>query len=347
MRGRRGDGRRVPAPRVILAAVVCAALLVWSGTEVVREHRRESLSVLCSSVEGLCRGWAAEFTRRTGIPVSTVRLSSREALARLEHGAAVDVDVWHGGPAELYALAARRGLLSPHATADSVAIPAADRDPGGAWTGVYRGNLGFCSDARALADLGVAPPRSWDDLLDPRLAGRVSTPDPVTSGTGTTMVGVQVRRLGGPAPALAWLRRLDRNVLQYTRSGMAPAGAVARGEVAVAVTFTQHCVRLDSAHRPLLVTYPREGTGAEVGAVARSASSRHPEWAAAYVDFAASRAGQEVGRAVQVPQLPTRSDVHADPRLLLPADVRLLVTSTNDAAGTEAVVARFATEVRP
>ena len=340
-------GRRRPRPRSLLAALVCLGLFAWSGGTVIRTHRGESLSVLCSSVEDLCRGWAAEFTRTTGVPVSTVRLSSREALARLAHGEAVDVDVWHGGPAELYVLAAERGLLARHGAREAAAIPVADRDPDGTWTGVYRGNLGFCSDPDALAALGLPPPRSWEDLLDPRLHGRVSAPDPVTSGTGTTLVGVQVRRLGGADAAIAWLRRLDRNVLQYTRSGMAPAGVVARGEAAVAVTFTQHCVRQGDTTPGLVVTYPREGTGAEVGAVARIRTARHPAWADAYVDFAASRAGQEVGRHVDVPQLPTRRDVPADPRLLLPRDVPLLLTATTDAAVTESVVARFSEEVRP
>ncbi|GAB47351.1 extracellular solute-binding protein [Mobilicoccus pelagius] len=331
----------------MLAACLCAGLLGWSGTTVAGVHREESLSVVCSSVEDLCRGWAEEFTRRTGIPVSTVRLSSREALARLDRGEAVDVDVWHGGPAELYVLAAQRGLLAPHDVRDAAAIPAADRASDGAWTGVYHGNLGFCSDPEALASLGLAPPQSWEDLLDPRLHGRVSMPNPGTSGTGTTVVGVQVRRMVDADAAVRWLRRLDRAVLQYTRSGMAPAGVVARGEAAVAVTFTQHCVRQVNAGRRLVVTYPREGTGAEVGAVARIRTARHPEWAAAYVDFAASRAGQDVGRTENVPQLPTRSDIPVDPRLLLPDGVPLLVTSTTDAAATESVVARFAEQVRP
>lgn len=343
MRGRRTR----PSPRTLAAVVACVLLLTWSGGRVASSHRGESLSVLCSSIEDLCRRWAQDFTQEHGIPVSMVRVSSREALARIGRGEAVDDDVWHGGPAELYVVADRRGLLAPHVPADADAIPAADRDPHGAWTGVYRGNLGFCSDPAALRALGVDVPHSWEDLLDPRLARRVSMPNPVTSGTGTTIVGVQARRLGGADPAMAWLRRLDRSVLQYTRSGMAPAGVVARGEVAVAVTFTQHCVRQIAAGRPLVVSYPREGTGAETGAVARLRSSRHPEWAAAYVDFAASRRGQESGRDERVPQLPTRTDLAADPRLVLSPDVRLLSLATDDAAATESLVARFAAEVHP
>lgn len=336
-----------PRLRAGLAVTLCLALLLWSGVTVTRSTRGESLSVLCSSIEDLCRQWATGFSERTGIPVSMVRLPSREVLARLGRGAGLDADVWHGGPAELYVLAHEQGRLDPHIPADAAAVPASDRDPRGAWTGVYRGNLGFCSDPEALRSLGLGIPRSWEDLLDPRLAGHISMPNPVTSGTGTTIVGVQVSRLGSPDDALAWLRRLDRNVLQYTRSGMAPAGVAARGEVAVALTFTQHCVRQIAAGRHLTVSYPSEGTGAEVGAVARLRSARHPLWAAAYVDFAVSRQGQDIGREERVPQLPTRTDLDADPRLVLDPGIRQLSTSTTDARATESAVSRFAAQVRP
>ncbi|GAB79111.1 iron(III) transport system substrate-binding protein [Austwickia chelonae] len=335
-------------PRLILALVLCLGLLAWSGAHVLSSHRAESLNVLCSSIEELCRQWADTFTEDTGIPVTVVRLSSREALSRMARGdAAADYDIWHGGPSELYVLADQRGLLRPHRPAEAETVPTAYRDPAGAWTGVYRGNLGFCSDPDALKDLGVPVPQSWEDLLDPRLAGRISSPNPVTSGTGSTIVGVQAHRFGDHETALAWLHRLDQNVLQYTRSGMAPAGVVARGEAAVALTFTQHCVRQIEVGRRLVISYPREGTGAEIGAVAVLKSARHPEWAGVYVDFATSRAGQFSRRGERFPQLPTRTDLAVDPRLELTAGIRLFSPQATDVRATEKLVAGFAAEVRP
>ncbi|WP_240322679.1 extracellular solute-binding protein [Austwickia chelonae] len=335
-------------PRLVLAVVLCLGLLSWSGAHVLRSHRAESLNVLCSSIEELCRQWADTFTEDTGIPVTMVRLSSREALSRMSRGdAAADYDVWHGGPSELYVLADQRGFLRPHRPAEADTVPTAYRAPDGAWTGVYRGNLGFCSDPAALKDLGVPIPRSWEDLLDPRLVGRISSPNPLTSGTGITIVGVQAYRFGDHATALAWLHRLDHNVLQYTRSGMAPAGVVARGEAAIALTFTQHCARQIEVGRQLVISYPREGTGAEVGAVAVLRSTRHPEWAGVYVDFAISRAGQFSRRGERFPQLPTRTDLAVDHRLELTPGVKLLSPRAADARATEKLIAGFAAEVRP
>lgn len=307
--------RRVAVTAAVAAAV--AALLTWSVSVVAAPARPRTIAVVCSSIEDLCRTWAEEYTRETGVGVDMVRLSSGEALARLSRpGGADEFDVWHGGPAESYIVAGQRGLLLPYVSPEASAVLPAYRDAAGAWTGVYLGVLGFCSNRDVLDRLGVPTPTSWDDLLSPRLVGQVSVPNPVTSGTGYTHVWTQRARLGSDDAAVAYLRRLDRNVLQYTASGMSPPGVAARGEVAIALAFTQHCVKAQrEGHPDLVVTYPREGTGFEIGSVAIVAGTRQRDLARRYVDFAISAAGQRLGADTNSRQLPTRPDVPTDPRL--------------------------------
>lgn len=338
---------RRSAWRPILVAALYLALLGWSAAVVTSSTNRRSISVVCSSIEDLCRGWADEFTLSTGIEVAMVRLSTGEALARITApGAVVEYDVWHGGPAESYVLAAASGRLSPYRPVGADTIPTRYRDPGDAWTGTYLGVLGFCSNRAALDRLGVAAPTSWDDLLAPRLRGHIAVPNPVTSGTGYSLVWTQRLRLGDEDAALAWLRHLNRSVLMYTTSGMAPARMVGRGEAAVAVTFSQHCAKAhDEGMSDLVVTYPADGTGFEVGAVAVLAGARDPEAARRYVDFAVSRTAQAAGAASHSSQLPTRPDLPADPRL--GGDARLLPYVPADAAATKQTLTdRVQTEVR-
>ena len=187
-------------------------------------------------------------------------------------------------------------------------------------------------------------PRSWDDLLAPALRHRVSLPSPVTSGTGYTWLSTQVQRLGGEQAALAYARALDPQVLQYTSSGLAPAGVVGRGEAVVAVTFTQHCVRAaDAGMSDLVVSYPQEGTGFEIGAVAVLAHAADPDAAHAYVDWAISREAQTAGSEAVAVQLPTRDDVPSDARLEGGA---LLITHPNlDPDLRERLVEAFQTQV--
>ena len=340
-----GRRRRRPWPVLAAVGVATVALFIWSLTVVAGPTGRRSITVLCSSIETLCQQWALGFTRRSGIEVLMVRLPTGEALARLSRPASAgEFDVWHGGPSDMYVVAQSRGLLAPYLSPEAGSVAAQYRDPDGWWTGAYLGVLGFCSNKRLLDELGLGVPRSWDDLLAPALRHRVSLPSPVTSGTGYTWLSTQVQRLGGEQAALAYARALDPQVLQYTSSGLAPAGVVGRGEAVVAVTFTQHCVRAaDAGMSDLVVSYPREGTGFEIGAVAVLAHAADPDAAHAYVDWAMSREAQTAGSGAVAVQLPTRDDVPSDARLEGGA---LLITHPNlDPGMRERLVEAFQTQV--
>lgn len=326
------------------AAVGAVVLLVWSITVVAESAGRSSLRVLCSSIDAVCQQWARGYTQRTGIPVLMERLSTGEALARLSRpGGTAEFDIWHGGPADSYVLAVSRGLLQQYNSAQASDIPQAYKDPSGWWTGTYLGLLGFCSNRRLLDQLGVPVPRSWDDLLDPRLSGLLSIPNPVTSGTGYVWLWTQTQRLPTQA-AFEYLVAVDRNVLQYTNSGLAPAGIAGRGEAAVAVTFSQHCIRdQDAGMSDLVWSYPREGSGIEIGSVAISADASNLSAARKYVDWALSYSAQAGSPGSYPTQIPTRPEIPVDPRLI--GGVVLDTDPHAAAAARTELIARFKAEV--
>ncbi|MDN5570259.1 MAG: ABC transporter substrate-binding protein [Propionibacteriaceae bacterium] len=333
--------RRRRAVTAGLVGSVAAALFAWSLSVVTGTGDGRTLHVLCSTIETLCYRWAQGFTERTGIETVVVRVSSGEALARVSRpGGASEFDVWHGGPADVYVLAAERGLLQPYVSPEADAVPAAYKDPAGRWTGTYLGVLGFCSNRRLLDQRGLDAPTSWDDLLAPPLEHLVSVPSPVTSGTGYVWLWTQVLRLADEDAALAYVNALDRNVLQYTTSGMAPAGIVGRGEAAVAVVFSQHCVRArDAGMRDLVLTFPTQGSGIEIGSVAILAGAPHLDAARRYVDWALSKEAQSGDGGRPAEQLPTRIDVAGDPRL---SGGRVLASTPEQAAAArEELTDRF------
>lgn len=328
--------------RRLLAGVLYVSLLAWGVTNLANTSGHRSISVLCSSIEDLCRAWADGFTRKSGIDVVVVRLSTGEALARLTRPeGGHEFDVWHGGPADAYVTAAERGLLAAYRSPEAAAVAEQYRDPDGKWTGVYVGVLGFCSNRLVLDRLGLAAPASWDDLLAPQLTNQISAPNPLSSGTGYTTVWTQHVRLGADDKAFDYLKRLDANVLQYTNSGLAPAGIVARGEAAVSITFSQHCLRaIDQGSEQLVVSYPAEGTGFEIGSVAVLQDARDPDAARRYVDYAISTYGQLTGAGAWPAQLPTRADLVADPRL--GADANILDYTPQEAAAARERLADLA-----
>jgi hypothetical protein len=87
---------------------------------------------------------------------------------------------------------------------------------------------------------------------------------PITSGTGYTILATLVT-LYGEDGAFAYLRKLGPNVVRYTQSGTAQGPSVARGEVALGVTFVHEFVTQQLAGFTVDVAIPCEGTGRRAG----------------------------------------------------------------------------------
>ena len=128
------------------------------------------------------------------------------------------------GLAELYPWAQRQA----EATGDRVVA-------------IYRIIIGFGTNPAVLAKKQPAAPRCWSDLAKPEYRSEIELSNPVTSGTGYTILATLVALYGEDA-AFAYLKRLGPNVVRYTQSGTAQGPSVARGEVGVGVTFVHEFV---------------------------------------------------------------------------------------------------------
>jgi len=291
-------------------SLLAAGLLVGALTGPALAQAEDRLVVLCTPQEDWCVRMVEEFGSQTGIDTNYVRMSSGEALARLQAGAAdPEFDVWWGGPADGQIAAGIAGLVEPYISPNAEAIGPEQKAEDGTWTGVYVGALGFCSNQAILDELGLEAPDSWDDLLDPALVGNVAVAHPASSGTAYTTFFTQVMRLGGEDEAMDYMRQLHENILQYTKSGSAPGAMAGRGEVAVAIIFSHDCVKnIEEGFEDLVVSFPNEGTGYEIGAQALVAGAKNPNNAKAWIDWALQADTQEIGPTVGSFQLPTNPE---------------------------------------
>ena len=309
----------------------------------------DTLTVLCTPQEDWCQVMVARFEEQFGVDTNYVRLSSGEALARLQAGAsAPEFSVWWGGPADGFVAANAEGLLEAYVSPNAEAIPAERKDPDGVWTGVYVGALGFCSNTTVLEGLGVDVPTSWDDLTNPALDDQIAIAHPASSGTAYTALYTQVIRLGGEDQAIAFAQQVHPNVLQYTSSGAAPAEMAGRGEVAVSIVFSHDCVRnIEAGFGDLEVSFPTEGTGYEIGGVALIAGAPEPNAAKAWIDWALEAETQEIGpNEADSFQLPTNPDAAVHEASVNLDEVTLVDYDFQAAGGArEALTQRFEDEV--
>jgi iron(III) transport system substrate-binding protein len=110
--------------------------------------------------------------------------------------------------------------------------------------------------------------------------------------------------------AFKYFSDLNKNILQYTRSGAASGPMAGRGEIAVAIIFSHDCVKqqVEGFKDVLKVSFPQEGTGYEIGGTALIKGGAELEAARKFVDFALSVKGQSTALKVNSFQLPTNPE---------------------------------------
>ena len=306
------------------------------------------LTVLAGPQEDWAQAMVVAFEEETGIETSYVRLSSGEAFSRLQAEAgAPSFDVWWGGPNEGQTAAYAEGLIEPYAPPNAAQIPDGLKDADGVWTGIYVGALGFCSNQDLLDELGVDAPTSWDDLLAPALEGNIAVADARTSGTAYTFLYTLVA-LRGEEEAFEYLKQVNENIFQYTKSGSAPGRMAAAGEVAVSIIFSHDCVKFrEETGANLVVSFPAEGTGFEIGSVALIKNAPNPEAAKVWMEWVLSPAAQAIAPTVKSYQVPTNPDTPVPAEAIALDQVSLLEYDHGLAGELRAELSeRFGEEVR-
>jgi iron(III) transport system substrate-binding protein len=310
--------------RMILAAAA-ALLLALPGA---RASAQGSLTVYCSVLADWCQLMAVEFEKQTGIRTNVSQKGSGETLAQLRAEAANPRgDVWWGGTGDPHLQAAELGLTEAYRSPKlEELLPWARRQAEQSQfrtVGIYAGALGIAYNSELLARKKLAAPSCWRDLLAPELREEVQMSNPASSGTAYTAVATFVQLFGEEA-GFDYLKRLHRNVSQYTRSGPAPARNTARGETLFGIMFLHDAVAEAIEGFPVKVVSPCEGTGYEIGSMSIVKGARNPDAARRWYEFALTPEAQSLAaraKSYQTPSHPRATVPAQAPRL---ADMKLI-----------------------
>lgn len=303
---------RTPTRRRGLAAAL-VGLALASGAAAAAP-----LVVYCTHDPDACELAASTFTRETGIAVAMTRKATGEVYAQLRaERENPKADVWYGGTFDAFLQGAAEGLFAPYRSPNLAELqPWAQREAretGDRAVAIYRIVLGFGINTDVAAKRGLAAPRCWSDLVRPDYRREIELSNPVTSGTGYTIL-VTLIALYGEDGAFDYLRRLAPNVIRYTQSGTAQGPSVARGEVGVGVTFAHEFVTQQLQGFPVEITIPCEGTGDALGGMALVAGGPNPTEARAFYDWALTKSAQELANRTRNLILPAnrRADVRPE-----------------------------------
>ncbi len=302
---------------LILLSVLMMGLLL---TSCKKEEESTELNLLCVPQEEWCQGMKEEFEEEFGITVNYVRMSTGEALARLE--AEKDnpqFDIMWGGPIDTYIAGSNEGMFAQYESPNVENLLDIDKyqDPDNYWSGIYLGSLGFATNTDFLAaNPGLEAPTSWDDLLKPEFQDQVLVAHPSTSGTSYTAMSTILQLMGEDA-GWEYLDKYADQMLQFTKSGSAPAKFVGAGEGAVGVVFSHDIVKQIEAGLPLELSFPEDGTGYEIGGMAIVEGAQNLDAAQKWYDWALTAEAQALGPKYKAYQAPTVGGVElAYPELL-------------------------------
>jgi len=304
------------------------ALAALAAASAPAHAQQGTVNAICSTDLSWCELAAREFTRATGIKVLQSHKGTGEAAAQLRAEASnPKTDIWWGGTGDPFLQAADVGLLEPYRPAYindlstwSVRQYAMTQNMVG---GFYTSAIGFGYNTELMKKKNLPEPKCWADLIKPEYKGDIEISHPVTSGTAYTILAGLVQ-LMGEDQAFDYMKKLHKNITTYTRSGQAQAPNVAKGEVALGVSFIFGFEGWRLNKYPVKTVAPCEGTSYEIGGIALIKGARNKDTAKRYYDWLMSPEGQAIGAKADSLQVPANKTFKMDPRIPSLDNVKLI-----------------------
>ncbi|TAG00741.1 MAG: ABC transporter substrate-binding protein [Betaproteobacteria bacterium] len=307
---------------------IAAACAVAALSATAPSANAQNLNLLCNATIDWCELMKNKFEAETGIKTSMTRRSSGEAYAQIRaESANPKVDVWWAGTGDPHLQAASEGLTEVYQSPQLAKLQPWARKvataSGNRTVGIYLGALGYAYNDKLLASKKLPAPKCWSDLADPKYKDEVQMPDPNSSGTAYTMLATLVQ-LMGEDKAFDYMKRLHKNVNQYTKSGVAPSQAVGRGETLVGISFMHDLMIGKVGGFPVTIVTPCEGTGYEIGSMSIIKGARNMTEAKRFYEFALRPDIQSMSPSAKAYQIPSHTEAKVPAESIKPADVKLI-----------------------
>lgn len=243
------------------------------------------------------------------LDIQAIRLSTGELGARMlaeKDNPQHDVIFGWGGTntAEFKA----KGMLQPYKPKGWDIIPAHFKDPEGYWTGMSIYGSAFIYNKKVIEKKNLPIPKSWADLLNPVYKDQLIMPNPASSGTGFLMIAGLLATMdpdykNKPVKdnkAWDYLKKLDKNMGQYIKSGSKPAKLTAAGEYAVGLSFAFVQLLLTKKGFPVGMVIPAEGFAYEMEVSSLPKGAKNVAGAKRFLDFAISKPVAEINSKYKI-----------------------------------------------
>lgn len=332
----------------LLSTLLIAGTAIGSGSALAAGE----LNLICAADVVICEQMKGDFEKDHDIEVNMVRMSSGEAYAKIRAEARnPKTDLWWAGTGDPHLQAASEGLTAEYKSPmlDQLQDWARSQaeSSGFRTVGVYAGALGWGYNTDIFKQKGFKEPVCWADLLAPELKGEIQIANPNSSGTAYTALASLVQIMG-EEKAFEYLKALNGNISQYTKSGSAPVKAAARGETGLGIVFMHDAVAQTAEGFPVKSIAPCEGTGYEIGSMSIVKGARNLDSAKAWYDWSLKPEVQSRMKDAKSFQLPSNKTAEIPKEAPKFEDIKLIdydFKTYGDPAKRKALLERWDREI--
>jgi iron(III) transport system substrate-binding protein len=286
---------------LVLTALVVAAL---SAREAARAAEIDPALVAAAKREGrltlytpliidqIGRPLVAAFRTKYGIAVDYQRMDSNQVILKVlnefrARRAVGDVITTSLGIQALISAKA----IKPFKSVSADELPARYKDPNGYWTSVRLHVFGPAINTNLVR--AEDRPKTFDDLLDPKWAGKMVWRRSNMTGSAGFIANILATR--GEQQGMEYLRRLARQrVIAVSISDRALLDQVIAGEYAMAIAMTNHNIEISRKQGAPVAWIPLEPALMTSEQIGLTTLAPHPNAAMLFVEYALSKEGQTV-----------------------------------------------------
>lgn len=224
------------------------------------------------------------------VDVRVIRVGSPEAMNRIIAWAGKpEADIFFGGDLIYHWKLKDRGLLESYKPRSEYydRIPSTFlgfpvKDPDEMWHPKLWWGHGFMYNTEVLKRLGLEPPKSWEELLDPKWKDLIVMCTPSRSSSTYINVALIMQREGVEKGWAFW-RQLAANVGAFVQRSHDVIDLVSKGEYAIGFTYSQGVIFARAEGYP--VSMYMDPTGFIVSGVSLLKGAPHPNIAKAFLDW--------------------------------------------------------------
>lgn len=249
------------------------------------------------------------------VNVQLIQVGSPEAMNRIIAWAGKpEADIFFGGDLIYHWKVKAQGLLerykpnSPYydrLPSTFMGFPL--KDPDDMWHPKLWWGHGYMYNTEVLKRFGLEPPKSWDELLDPKWKDLIVMCTPSRSSSTFINVAVIMQREGLDKGWAFW-RQLAANVGTFVQRSADVVELVQKGEYAVGFTYSQGAIFAKAQGYP--VGMYLDPTGFIVSGVSLLKGAPHPNIAKAFLDWWYTPDAQQA--ALSAGGIPVLPDVKID-----------------------------------